>query len=360
MSSSSARVCSIPDERVHDIDLSKDAPMPPTVASVRPRFRPYASPNHQVTEGRYITNNDPRGHILVYEYPLNGKWIMMDIDNGYILWTGIWKALGNSKADMVKLIDSQPDLAPLIRRVRGGYLKIQGTWMSYPLALRLARRPTFPSTCLSPDQPGYGQVVASGSGRRRFRKANNAPTSVAVPRDLPPLTRRPSDPYSYGEGPSSHRMPADSRLDLGGPSSPPNTGDASPSKDRSLSRYSPYHGSLSSHLGRRPSSSGRSLHRDIPPLSLHDNPHPEPPNSAAEHTILPPMRQHNPTDDSVTSSYALPPISALEDLRGVHANDSTAVLRRLKEDDESYAEYTRHEEEQTWRRHRSLSAPPYK
>jgi hypothetical protein len=29
------------------------------------------------------------------------------------------------------MIDSQPDLAPLIRRVRGGYLKIQGTWMPY-------------------------------------------------------------------------------------------------------------------------------------------------------------------------------------------------------------------------------------
>jgi len=29
------------------------------------------------------------------------------------------------------MIDSQPDLAPLIKRVRGGYLKIQGTWMPY-------------------------------------------------------------------------------------------------------------------------------------------------------------------------------------------------------------------------------------
>ena len=27
----------------------------------------------------------------MYEYPLNGQWIMMDIDDGYILWTGIWK-----------------------------------------------------------------------------------------------------------------------------------------------------------------------------------------------------------------------------------------------------------------------------
>jgi hypothetical protein len=76
----------------------------------------------------------------VYEYPLNGLWIMMDIDDGYVLWTGIWKALGNSKADIVKMIDSQPDLAPLIRRVRGGYLKIQGTWMPYEVALRLSRR----------------------------------------------------------------------------------------------------------------------------------------------------------------------------------------------------------------------------
>jgi hypothetical protein len=29
------------------------------------------------------------------------------------------------------MIESQPNLAPLIRRVRGGYLKIQGTWMPY-------------------------------------------------------------------------------------------------------------------------------------------------------------------------------------------------------------------------------------
>ncbi|PFH46461.1 hypothetical protein AMATHDRAFT_154925 [Amanita thiersii Skay4041] len=109
-----------------------------------PRFRPFASPNHHVTKGRYITSNDPRGYIPVYEYPLNGQWIMMDIDDGYILWTGIWKALGNSKADIVKMIDSQPDLASVIRRVRGGYLKIQGTWMPYEVALRLSRRVAWP------------------------------------------------------------------------------------------------------------------------------------------------------------------------------------------------------------------------
>ena len=37
-------------------------------------------------------------------------------------------------ADIVKMIDSQPDLAQVIRRVRGGYLKIQGTWMPYEVS----------------------------------------------------------------------------------------------------------------------------------------------------------------------------------------------------------------------------------
>lgn len=50
-------------------------------------------------------------------------------------------------ADIVKMIDSQPDLAPLIRRVRGGYLKIQGTWMPYEVSPGCVarRRHTFES-----------------------------------------------------------------------------------------------------------------------------------------------------------------------------------------------------------------------
>ncbi|KAG6877952.1 hypothetical protein C0993_001570 [Termitomyces sp. T159_Od127] len=46
-----------------------------------------------------------------------------------------------SLADIVKMIDSQPDLAPLIRRVRGGYLKIQGTWMPYERRMANTGRP---------------------------------------------------------------------------------------------------------------------------------------------------------------------------------------------------------------------------
>lgn len=267
-----------------------------------PRFRPYASAQHHVTKGRYITSNDPRGYIPVYEYPLNGQWIMMDIDDGYILWTGIWKALGNSKADIVKMIDSQPELAPLIRRVRGGYLKIQGTWMPYEVALRLSRRvawpiredlvplfgPTFPSTCLSPDQPGYGQVVTTGPGRRRTRRHTHSiicpPPKRFSPYALP--TPPSSAPYSFTTFPAYSSRP-------------------------------------------RPSSwSAPSPKLTLPPLPstpmllpLHHHPH----TTNLPHPLRLPLNKPN--------RYALPPISAMEDLRGLDERDSAAVLRRLTRPD---------------------------
>ncbi|KDN50445.1 hypothetical protein RSAG8_00943, partial [Rhizoctonia solani AG-8 WAC10335] len=123
--------------------------MAPESSTFQPqRYQPYSTHQHRITKGRYITSNDPRGYVPVYEYPLNGQWIMMDVDDGYVYGmipsakckkfklicdcrTGIWKALGNTKADIVKMLESQPDLAPQLRRVRGGYLKIQGTWMPF-------------------------------------------------------------------------------------------------------------------------------------------------------------------------------------------------------------------------------------
>ncbi|CCO28941.1 Transcriptional repressor XBP1 AltName: Full=XhoI site-binding protein 1 [Rhizoctonia solani AG-1 IB] len=177
------------------------------------RYQPYSTLQHRITKGRYITSNDPRGYVPVYEYPLNGQWIMMDVDDGYVLWTGIWKALGNTKADIVKMLESQPDLAPQLRRVRGGYLKIQGTWMPFEVALRLARRvawpiredlvplfgPTFPSTCLSPDQPGYGQVVAT-SGKRKSRRTVQPPTlPVHNPTNPPRSLAYHPEPQMYAQ-----------------------------------------------------------------------------------------------------------------------------------------------------------------
>ncbi|CAE6405451.1 unnamed protein product [Rhizoctonia solani] len=164
----------------------------------------YMTPNHRVTKARYVTSSDPRGYVPVYEYPLNGQWIMMDTDDGYVLWTGIWKA------DIVKILESQPDLATKLRRVRGGYLKMQGTWMARDVALELARRvawnirydlvplfgPTFPDSCLSPDQPGYGKVVTRppAKTRRSKRSGQASPpgnnTSLPFSQDSPisPIT----------------------------------------------------------------------------------------------------------------------------------------------------------------------------
>ncbi|KAF9230227.1 hypothetical protein BU15DRAFT_83893 [Melanogaster broomeanus] len=371
----------------------------PSTSSNPQRFRPYASPNHQVTKGRYITSNDPRGYIPVYEYPLNGQWIMMDIDDGYILWTGIWKALGNSKADIVKMIDSQPDLAPVIRRVRGGYLKIQGTWMPYEVALRLSRRvawpirddlvplfgPTFPSTCLSPDQAGYGQVVSNATGRRRARRTNQSATPVptgtqpqatwssTIPVMPGPGTYASSSaPYhhsdpratvSYNEGyayPSHPQIPQhlDKRV-----SPPPQRGYVtSPSsssplvRERSVrSRYSPYPGPATAPPRKSSASTSESLSLDIPSISLHDPAaHLSRPSSRLPGDLikLPPIQPLAPPRHVSHSSYALPPISALEDLRGISSQDSAAVLERLKMDDDRRADA---HNDGHWARQRSVS-----
>ena len=45
-------------------------------------------------------------------------------------------------ADIVKMVESEPELAARIRRVRGGYLKIQGTWMPYEVGSNGHPRPT--------------------------------------------------------------------------------------------------------------------------------------------------------------------------------------------------------------------------
>ncbi|KAJ7221820.1 hypothetical protein B0H12DRAFT_302508 [Mycena haematopus] len=338
-----------------------------------PRFRPFASSVHHVTKGRYITSNDPRGYIPVYEYPLNSQWIMMDIDDGYILWTGIWKALGNSKADIVKMIDSQPELAQVIRRVRGGYLKIQGTWMPFEIALRLARRvawniredliplfgPTFPSTCLSPDQPGYGQVVAS-AGRRRTRRHPQLPLMPIIPphtphdnRLLQPVSLHQPSFFAHAPPLSNHQASESSNMYFMNAHTQHSSMERF-DQARQQHRYTPYPA-----LRRSPPSSRSSLSLEIPALSLHDGPRTSPsPVRAAERIQLPALQQ--PTKSDAQSIYALPPISALEDLRGVDTQDSAAVLRRLQsDDDDSYSEASQLDERQRPSR-RSLSAPATK
>jgi len=144
-------------------------------------------PPQKIKKAKYATSVDERGFLSIYEFQLNEHTIMWDYTTGFIHLTGIWKALGNSKADVVRLIDNHPELEGVIRRIRGGYLKIQGTWVPYELALSLAQRTAyniryslitvfgsgFPQSCLAPDAPGYGILSLSdpehGPKRRRRR-----------------------------------------------------------------------------------------------------------------------------------------------------------------------------------------------
>ncbi|GJE85625.1 hypothetical protein PsYK624_017040 [Phanerochaete sordida] len=319
------------------------------------RFRPYTTPDHHVTKGRYITSNDPRGYIPVYEYPLNGQWIMLDMDDGYVLWTGIWKALGNSKADIVKMVESQPDLASKLRRVRGGYLKIQGTWMPYEIALRLARRvawpirhelvplfgPTFPSTCLSPDQPGYGQVVKPGTGRRRARRtyapsnpqeavhdwsvaaqATHAHADHAGAAD-PPFTYQPRRRPAPGAGAGSDALGSPVQLHM--PYNLPPAAASPPSPVASSSRLAPAHAQRYSPYPSAPSSQPHPRASPADGFSAH---HAAAPSAFGHDIRLPPLQ--SPDDVQAgrrRSVVALPPITAMVDRSC--CDDSAAVLRRL-------------------------------
>lgn len=137
----------------------------------------------QIECKKYSTSAiDPsRNYLTVYEYPVNNQWIIWDYETGLVHLTGIWKAsfiddqsgLKSVKADIMKLLESTPKQYHLnIKRIRGGFLKIQGTWMPYDLCKVLARRfcyhiryeliplfgISFPRECLRPDEKGFGEL----------------------------------------------------------------------------------------------------------------------------------------------------------------------------------------------------------
>ncbi|OAV93753.1 hypothetical protein PTTG_06235 [Puccinia triticina 1-1 BBBD Race 1] len=184
-----------------------------------PPVRLYPS-QHRVSMTRYATSTDPRGYIPVFEYPLNGQYIMIDCETGMVHFTGIWKALGHTKADVVKLVESDPTIAPYLRKVRGGYLKIQGTWLPFDTAKTLARRvawqirydlvplfgPEFPDTCLGPGEPGFGQLLLSApkpKGRRGAKKTAAASLVSHERTASPQDNHNQSRPHAY---PSQNSM----------------------------------------------------------------------------------------------------------------------------------------------------------
>ena len=148
---------------------------------------------------------------VVYEFQLNDQTIMWDYATGFVHLTGIWKALGNSKADIVKLVDNHPELEGVIRRIRGGFLKIQGTWVPYDLCRQLATRtcytirhalisvfgPDFPEDCLKPDARGYGTLTLNDSGvdkKRKKRKTSGMDEGILATPIRPRASEREKKP----------------------------------------------------------------------------------------------------------------------------------------------------------------------
>ncbi|KAI8096346.1 uncharacterized protein BX664DRAFT_323720 [Halteromyces radiatus] len=178
-----------------------------------PRFRPFASlPNLRlkVRKAKYSTSLDPRGYIPVYEYIINSQPIMWDRETGYVHFTGIWKALGNSKSDIVKMVDSNPELK--VKKIRGGFLKIQGTWIPYDFAAILCRRtawnirkeltaifgPRFTNEALNPCHAEYGCLLldpknAHVSRGANSRRGSNYTTMRQVRHQPYPLNERSSN-----------------------------------------------------------------------------------------------------------------------------------------------------------------------
>ncbi|KAK9447559.1 uncharacterized protein V1518DRAFT_376771 [Limtongia smithiae] len=143
-----------------------------------------------VVRKKYTTSTDERNYLTVFEYTVNEQVIMWDFFSGYVHLTGLWKAIGNTKADIVRLVDNSPDLENVIRRVRGGFLKIQGTWLPYDIARMLAVRTCyniryaliplfgadFPASCLKPGTPGFGQLQLTDNEPTRRRRRRPAST----------------------------------------------------------------------------------------------------------------------------------------------------------------------------------------
>lgn len=136
---------------------------------------PFPSTIHKVRAAKYATSLDQRGFIPVYEYTLNQQPVLWDRETGYIYWTGIWKAMGRDKGEIAKLVDSDVELERVIRKIRGGYLKIQGTWMPFDRARQLAIStcwfirhdlsplfgPDFPNQALPPTHPDFAKITVT-------------------------------------------------------------------------------------------------------------------------------------------------------------------------------------------------------
>lgn len=147
------------------------------------------NPDDFITKKKYVTNVDERSYLTVFEYQINDNWIIWDYSTGYVFFTGLWKICGNSKTDIIKLIDKFPNINnQTVKRVRGGFLKIQGTWLPFDIVKDLCKKfcfnvryclipifgDDFPDQCLKPTDANFGKLIESSTNKRRRRASTNS------------------------------------------------------------------------------------------------------------------------------------------------------------------------------------------
>ena len=196
-------------------------------------------------------------------------------------------------------------------------------------------RPNFPSTCLSPDQPGFGQVIPSGQVRRRARKS--AQNSIM---HLSPS----SSNWNIATSNSGHVAHTTEQHQW-----------SSPDTLYAVARHAVPGSFGPSRADPPPSAYHRSMPTPRLGLSL-DTQSLYPSSSLSGQIRLPPIQP--PGNMSPRTGYALPPISAMEDLRGTVTQDSAAVLRRLRMEDDHYPNVKAASDLPPWdRRHYAPSSP---
>lgn len=272
--------------------------------------------------------------------------------------------------------------------------------------------PTFPETCLPPDNPGFGQISKPGTGKRRARRnpppemplnlssTSGADWSVAVSDPVTsnvssgPLSSRNTLVMShtfaaqpgrhidttfsthhqqlapaYGQGQSDSpvmlHVPYVERAHAAvSPTSSTSTSSSffhsgasrrhSPPLDSGSSglRYSPYPSPLSSTTSRF---SATSAHSAQSPGGADSSNSISPTSSRplGETIKLPPIQppSRHTGGDGAGGAFHLPPISSMDNLREAQCGEPMAVLRRLQASDEDDLDHAANRAASTQRRH---------
>jgi len=197
-----------------------------------------------------------------------------------------------------------------------------------------APRPNFPSTCLSPDQPGFGQVIPNGQIRRRSRKSAQNPVM-----QIPPAPSNNNWTVMISNAGHAPLDGLDAEKSSASPQwnfryselsmpSPFTKNALTLSPISSVDLYTPLFASHPPSAYRKPIPPTKTggLSVDTRSLNITEC---SPNNDELKLPPIQSMGEANPK-----SPYALPPISAMEDLRGSVTQDAAAVLRRLRMDDD--------------------------